>query len=320
MIILIPAIISILLNGFLLGSVCLFGYTLAYLTVLPHTYKLTTFWYGISYFIIIALTLLSFTRGGDYLVRLFRNARLATTDEKAKIRSLIEPIVTDAKIKLPRLQLLISDKKNAHIESFGRTIILARGLLNTCTDQELSAALANKLWHVAKHKSAILSAIVFGAAPLYLVIGFYHIYKTMLMAISRLGGKYGGLGYTIGIFLLLPMLPIIAIYWLGQIFLKFILSTLMRSYEYQADQFVAENGFYLHLVSYLEKVDLISETNHGIFNLNKSYQPSAQQRIDILRQRCVNQPMTSNKFTSHHIISSAATDNVANGNRVTDAT
>lgn len=324
--ILIPAIISILLNGFLLGSVFLFAYTLAYVTVLPHTDKLIAQWYFISYAIIITFTLLSFTKIGDYLVRLFKNARLPTADEKTKIYSLIEPIATKEKMKLHRLQILISDKKDVYIEAFGRTIILTRRLLKTCSDDELSAALANKIWHVHEKKSGILSAIAFAGAPLYLVIGFYHVYKIILMAISKFGGRYGSLGYAIGIFLALPLFPIIALYWLGQIFLKFCLSILLRKYEYQADQFVAQNGLYPHLVSYLEKADLISEANHGIFNLIKSYQPSMQQRINALQQRCdvpdqsvANDVATHNTVTSNTVTSNAATSNAVTRNLVTDA-
>lgn len=277
-------LINWLFNGLLLSWIYMFG---AVLLPYKHSYN-PSLWvfYVLGYVTVGLLTFIGTSRFGHFLLRMFIGARYAVNREKKQI----EPILTEVldqvnanlgtNYQLNKLHLMIHDSKEPNAQAFGKdTIVLTDGLLKLVTDEELRGVLAHEMGHLHYKDSVTLIAVLFGSFATRVVMWLYGIYCLIVSCI--IGFKHEATGFY-GALVLIPaliFLPVIIAYWVGSWLLKLTLLFMGRKYEYRADKFAKDLGYQSGLISFLEKIQSITEHDNSMLGRIFNTHPAPMKRI-----------------------------------------
>lgn len=243
----------------------------------------------------VLLTLLGVSKVGHAFLKLFLGGR----DPIGRERKIIDPLLKtvletanrkkDSTFTVENIHLLIKDTKEPNALAFGyNTIMLTDGLLKTSDEEELKAVIAHEVGHLYYKDSVTLIAIIFGNFATRVCMWIYAIYSAITTFIMAVSSRIGGVG---GIFILLlfvpvlVLLPVVIINWIGQKILGYTLLWHGRKTEYRADLFADELGFGKGLIGYLEKVNMITESDNSFFGRIASTHPAPMKRIGRLEDR-----------------------------------
>jgi Zn-dependent protease with chaperone function len=237
------------------------------------------------------LTGLAYLPIASCFLRLFLNVRKAVKRERDQILPLLSSVLLSANKKnntsyrIEQIKIMVSDKKEANAEALGYdTIILSRGLLTSSTEEELEAVLAHELGHLDARDSLTLMAMVFSSFGTRIVVWLYGIYIIITNIMNMIFSKEGLITAIMGIFPLLVFLPIIILNWIYSWIFKISLQLWSRSCEYKADKFAANLGYKEGLISYLEKVEALAESDNSLLGIIFASHPVPMKRIDRLER------------------------------------
>lgn len=278
-----------LFNGFLLGIIYWFAGLFFHKSVPPEH------WLFFGYGVTTALMLIGASKMGVYLIRLYLGARSPIASEWQKIEpSLFEVITQVNKTKKTmylrnKINIMLFDSKIADSYAIGDdTILLADGLLNTATEDELKAVITHELGHLHNKDSLILTMLIFGGLATQIVGAAYSLYLSFLNVLKFLASKFGNKGLHLMPFIaFIPFvifLPVVIINWVARQLLDISLRFMCRIYYYKADKFVKDVGYTQGLISYLETEHIVKAPNNSFFERIYRVHPLAMKRISKLKE------------------------------------
>lgn len=283
---------NILINGFLLTWVYVMTFALMHMGEKVGAHHIHDWvWYVSGYGSILFLSGLAYLPMAQWLLRLFLNVRRATKRECAQIEPLLATVLnklnetSNNTYNTSQYSLMVSNTKAANAQAFGHnTIIITRGLLTGASEEELQAVLAHELGHLEARDSIVLLAIVFGSFGMKLVLWLYALYQMITNFIGMLGEKGNAVITIARVLPALVFLPIIILNWLGNRVFMLGLGFWSRGCEYRADKFAADLGYRDGLISYLEKVEALTESDSSLLGMIFASHPDPMQRIDRLEK------------------------------------
>ena len=229
----------------------------------------------------ILLMLFGISSFGHFLLRLFLGARKPIHRERLKIDSILSEILENTNnhlgtnFKSSKLYILVKDYKNINAQAVGRdTIVVTDGLLRIATDDELRSVLTNAVGHLYYKDSVTLVAIIYSSFATWLI--------SFTDKIASWLSPVGNINKTLLIIMLiikLLLLPFILLRWLGTYLLNISLLFMGRQYEYRADRFAKDLGYQDGLISFLEKVQAVTEYDNSVMGRIFATCPAPMKRI-----------------------------------------
>ncbi len=274
-----------LFNGFLLGIIYLFADVL-----LNKHASHPTNWLFFGYIITTVLTLIGISKIGTYLLKLYLGCRAPVVSEQQKLGPLLIEVVDRlnqvkhtnyTKDKL-NITLVNSQIPDSHAIG-GDTLLFSDGLLLSATDEELKALIAHELAHLYNRDSFILSALIFSGLATRTVFGLHTVAMICFKWLSVITGKFGKKGLhllpLVAFIPLLLFLPVIVFSWIANQLFDISLGFMCRQYIYRADRFVKEVGYKDGLISHLQNIHMITNSDNCIWGRITTASPPAMKRI-----------------------------------------
>lgn len=226
---------------------------------------------------------------GEWLLRIFENARpLQTNEEIQYLQPLFDEVYQNALEENPKLskeiKLYIIDAMFVNAFAMGRkTIAVTKGAIETFTPEELKGVLAHEFGHISYgHTKALLLTVV-GNFILSIFVFLFRTFIKVLDLISSIFANTSPVMLIVNIinwiFSVLFEITLFLFIYLGQI----ILSLNSRSNEFQADSFAYKIRYGEELTQSLYLLQKISMTRKMTLKekLTSSH-PHIAQRIEKL--------------------------------------
>jgi heat shock protein HtpX len=229
----------------------------------------------------VLLMLFGISRFGHFLLRLFLGARKLTHSERLKIDSILSDILENTNnhlgtnFKSSKLYMLVKDYKDINVQAIGSdTIVVTDGLLRIATDDELHSVLANAVGHLYYKDSVTLVALVYSSFATWLIS-----FTDKVASWSSPVGNISKILLALILIIKLLLLPFILLRWLGISLLNISLLFMGRQYEYRADKFAKDLGYQDGLISFLEKIQAVTEYDNSIMGRIFATYPAPMKRI-----------------------------------------
>lgn len=279
-----------LFNGLLLSWIYILGFVL-----LPkgHMHYNPPLWifYVSGYVTVGLLTFIGISKVGHFLLRMFIGARYAVARERQQIEPILNEVLgkvnanLGTNYQLDKLHIMVNDSKEPNAQAFGRdTIVVTDGLLKLCTNDELQGVLAHEMGHLYYRDSVTLVAILFSSIVTRVVMWLYAIYCFIVASILKTGEEITAFYGLLAAIPALIFLPVIIVHWVGSWLLKLTLLFMGRQYEYRADKFAKDLGYQLGLISFLEKVQSITEHDNSMLGKIFNTHPAPMKRVGKLEK------------------------------------
>lgn len=260
------------LKGYLLTVIIGGGILLAIISIYQTT---ETYFWLIAWSVVTVFGLFMSMFYSELIVPLFNKQ---TPLPEGELRTEIEKFAAKVDFKLKNIFVIDGSKRstkaNAYFTGFGpkKRIVLYDTLMDSMTTDEIVAVLAHEVGHY-KHKHTLKNLLLSLPTSLLLFYLLGLMLKSDILA-QALGGTEANFH--------LNVLAFGIIYSPVSMLLDLVTNQLSRKFEYQADNFAAQNGFANQLVSGLKKLSATSLSNlmpHPLYVFFHYSHPTLYQRI-----------------------------------------
>ncbi|WP_164553435.1 M48 family metalloprotease [Brevibacillus marinus] len=221
---------------------------------------------------------------GEFLLRLQTGARKAIGREEKRIRPLLDELCKRANIREP-LMIYVYDTQEINAYAFTRKSIgVTRGLLESCSDDELMGVLAHELGHIQNGDT--------DRRALALVIGsISNLFSSFVfgMVMGMMIGNRVALYFRNPFIFVVSLVLALLFFWvfilalLGRFMMDIGLRTVGRIEEYKADAYAVQLGAGKGLLRFLERLSTtVMEGKQTFWQRLQATHPPTMERIDAL--------------------------------------
>jgi Zn-dependent protease with chaperone function len=311
-------VLNVIFNAFMLFIILLFG---VMFSSSSHKHIYEWILWDTAFVVSACLTIIGYTRFATFAISIFIPGRKMIGREKTRIEPLLSDVIEETNKKygssyrLQDLKIKVSDEKIVNAVALGyNTIVVNRGALNAFNDEQLRAILAHEMGHLFYRDSVRSIALIFSSFATRVVMWLYSIYIIVAAAFGR--SARGDMA-AMSLFSWIPVLiflPVVILNWVGGKIFHLLNMAMSRGAEYRSDAFAASLGYKADMISALEVMDSISNTDNSFIAKLVATHPAPMQRIGALEDEKTAKKKMGNLFIGTALATNR--DNVSGGSEI----